>query len=78
MNGYAREERELVERDFEDDVRRAYHARSVDQLQDLRLSFATVAEALRRRAISDGDADPDGCDEGRAQRRARDKRRVGA
>lgn len=53
MNGYAREERELIERDFEDDLRAATRARTVDHLHDLHLSFATVAEALRRRAISE-------------------------
>jgi hypothetical protein len=55
LNGYAREERELVERDFEDDLRAASQARSVDQLHDLHLSFATIAEALRRRAASERD-----------------------
>jgi len=59
VTSFAREERYLAEHDYEDDVRAAYHARSVDQLHDLHLSFGALAEALRRRAISGGEDEAD-------------------
>ena len=53
MNGYAREERALEEREYQDDLQAATNARTVDQLRDLSPSPAALRDALRQRAATE-------------------------
>ena len=53
MNGYAQEERELAEREWEDDVRAATRARTYDELHDLSLARADLRDGLRQREAAE-------------------------
>jgi hypothetical protein len=53
VTSYAREERALEEREYQDDVRAAASARTVDQLRDLSPSPAALRDALRQRAATE-------------------------
>lgn len=53
MTSFSAEERELEERDYEDEVQAACRARSFDELHDLQVSASALAEAIRRRAVAE-------------------------